>query len=56
MLLCLFKTKLPKIKFDITKVIANKTVINFALNVMSNKMTVGTKKNVTTIKFREYVY
>ena len=33
-LLCLFKTKLPKIKFDIIKVTVNKTVINFAFDKM----------------------
>ena len=54
-LLCLFKTKLPKIKFDITKITANKTVINFALDDTSNKITAGTKKIVTTNKFKEYV-
>ena len=43
-LLCLFKTKLPKIKFDIIKATDNKTVNNFALDDTSNKMTVGAKK------------
>ena len=55
MLLCLFKTKFPKIKFDIIKVTVNKTVINFAFDGTSNKMTAGTKKIVTTHKFKEYV-
>ena len=52
MLLCLFKIKLPKIKFDIINVTANKTVINFAFDDTSNKMTAGTKKIVTTNKLK----
>ena len=54
-LLCLFKTKLPKIKLEIIKISAKKTVNIFALVVTSNKMTDGTKKKVTTIKLNEYV-
>ena len=54
-LLCFFKIKLPKIKFDIIKVAAKKTVINFALDDTSNRMTDGTKKIVTTSKLNEYV-
>ena len=54
-LLCLFKTKLPKIKFDIIKATVNKIVNIFPLVVASNKMTAGTKKIVTTIKLKEYV-
>ena len=54
-LLCLFKIKLPKIKFDIIKVTADKTVNNFALDDTSNKITAGNKKIVRTIKLKEYV-
>ena len=54
-LLCLFKTRLPKNKFDIIKVTVNKTVNIFSLFVCSNKMTAGTKKKVKTIKLKEYV-
>ena len=50
MLLCLFKIKLPRTKLDIIKVTVNKTVINFAFDGTSNKMTAGTKKIVTTNK------
>ena len=54
-LLCLFKTKLPKIKFDIIKVTINKIINNFALDDSSNKITTGTKKIVITNKLKEYV-
>ena len=37
-LLCLFKIRLPKIRFEIIKVIDNISVNNFALVVISNKM------------------
>ena len=53
--MCLFKTKLPKIKLEIIKINVKKTVNNFVLVVTSNKMTEGTKKIVTTIKLNEYV-
>ena len=54
-LLCLFKTKLPKTKFETIKVTAKKIVNNFVLIGTSNKITAGTKKIVKTNKFREYV-
>ena len=54
-LLCLFKTNSPKIRFDTIKVTAKKIADNLALNDSSKKMTAGNKKIVMTSKFNEYV-